>query len=201
MAAIYRHYDRAALDVQYNARATVPDIQPILKRYAEASQQARDALPCTLDVPYGDHPDELLDIFPADGVRAAPVLVYIHGGYWRALNKSDSCNMAPAFTRAGALVVAVNYCWRRRSRWTASSTRTAARWPGYTAISPSTAATRPASRSAAVRPAGTWWARCWPAAGTGSTARPRTSCTAPPRCRGCSTCARWCTPTSTNGCA
>ncbi|MGZ8131054.1 alpha/beta hydrolase [Bordetella bronchiseptica] len=109
MAAIYRHYDRAALDVQYNARATVPDIQPILKRYAEASQQARDALPCTLDVPYGDHPDELLDIFPADGVRAAPVLVYIHGGYWRALNKSDSCNMAPAFTRAGALVVAVNY--------------------------------------------------------------------------------------------
>ena len=35
MPALYRHYDRAGLDVQYNARATVPDITPIIKAYAD----------------------------------------------------------------------------------------------------------------------------------------------------------------------
>lgn len=110
MATLYRNYDRAALDVQYNARATVPDIQPILKQYAEDSALARRTLHCVLDVSYGEHADESLDIFPAaGGARAAPVFVYIHGGYWRLLSKSDSSNMAPAFTRAGAVVVAVNY--------------------------------------------------------------------------------------------
>lgn len=110
MATLYRNYDRAALDVQYNARATVPDIQPILKQYAEDSALARRTLDCVLDVSYGEHADESLDIFPAaGGARGAPVFVYIHGGYWRLLSKSDSSNMAPAFTRAGAVVVAVNY--------------------------------------------------------------------------------------------
>lgn len=108
---IYRQYDRDALDAQYNARATVPDVDVFLKQYAEASRQARETLPCTLDVAYGEHPDETLDIFPAapGSATPAPVFVFIHGGYWRALNKSDSSPMAPAFTRAGAVVVAVNY--------------------------------------------------------------------------------------------
>ncbi|CAB3908312.1 alpha/beta hydrolase [Achromobacter mucicolens] len=113
MDTLYRNYDRAQLDVQYNARATVPDIQPILKKYAEDSATARRTLECALDVPFGDHPDELLDIFPAAGATpgkpGAPVFVFIHGGYWRLLSKNESSNMAPAFTRAGAVVVAVNY--------------------------------------------------------------------------------------------
>lgn len=111
---IYREYDLAQLDVQYNARGTVPDITPIIKEYARQSQHARDTLPCTLDVAYGEHEEEKLDIFPAlkastNGSGKSPVFVFIHGGYWRALNKSDSSSMAPAFTRAGALVVSVNY--------------------------------------------------------------------------------------------
>jgi len=114
MPALYRQYDRAALDVQYNARATVPDIQPILAQYTTQSRAARATLPCAANVPYGEHPDELLDIFPAAPQAAAPaagapVFVYIHGGYWRLLSKDDSSSMAPAFTRAGAVVVAVNY--------------------------------------------------------------------------------------------
>jgi arylformamidase len=39
----------------------------------------------------------------------APVLVFIHGGYWRALDKSDHSFIAPAFTRDGACVVIPNY--------------------------------------------------------------------------------------------
>ncbi|MNQ47153.1 Carboxylesterase NlhH [compost metagenome] len=113
MGTLYRNYDRAELDVQYNARATVPDIQPILKKYAEDSATARRTLDCALDVPFGDHPDEMLDIFPAastaPGTPGAPVFVFIHGGYWRLLSKNESSSMAPAFTQAGAVVVSVNY--------------------------------------------------------------------------------------------
>lgn len=114
MPALYRHYDRAELDAQYNARATVPDVQPYLAQYALQSQAARDALPHAANVPYGSHPDERLDIFPAAPPTGrqpggAPVFMFIHGGYWRLLSKDDSSCMAPAFTRVGAVVVAVNY--------------------------------------------------------------------------------------------
>lgn len=113
MVTLYRHYDRAGLDVQYNARATVPDIGPILKKYAEDSATARESLACSLDVPFGDHADEVLDIFrpvpQASNGAGAPVFVFIHGGYWRLLSKNESSGMAPAFTQAGAVVVSVNY--------------------------------------------------------------------------------------------
>jgi arylformamidase len=109
MATLYRDYDRAALDIQYNARATVPDFAAVMREYAEQSRHARATLSCTLDVRYGDHPDETLDIFPSARGGAAPVFVFLHGGYWRLLSKDDSSAMAPTFTAAGATVVAVNY--------------------------------------------------------------------------------------------
>lgn len=105
---ICRGYGQAELDEQYDARGTVPDIHPILRQYADGSAAARAALPCVLDVAYGAHADETLDIFPAPA-PGAPVFVFVHGGYWRLLSKDDSSFMAPAFTRAGATVVAVNY--------------------------------------------------------------------------------------------
>ena len=64
---------QAELDRQYNARATVPDIAPMLRDYATLSAQARSTLPCALNVSYGEHPDETLDIFfPA--IRASIAL-------------------------------------------------------------------------------------------------------------------------------
>ncbi len=35
--------------------------------------------------------------------------VFIHGGYWRSLDKSDHSFLAPALTAAGACVVVPNY--------------------------------------------------------------------------------------------
>lgn len=101
-------YSAAELDHLYNARASVPDCLPFLKEYADYSAQARAELAADLAVPYGSHPDETLDIFPAEKA-GAPVFVFIHGGYWRALTKDDSSFMAPVFHAAGATVVAVNY--------------------------------------------------------------------------------------------
>jgi arylformamidase len=61
-----------------------------------------------LDVRYGDGPNETLDIFPAAAPNA-PVLVFIHGGYWRSLDKSDHSFVAPTFVDEGVTVVVPNY--------------------------------------------------------------------------------------------
>lgn len=100
--------DPATLDRLYNNRALVPDHADYFTRWAECSAGARRLQMCELDLPYGDGPLETLDIFPTDRPDA-PVLVFIHGGYWRSLDKSDHSFLAPVFTRAGAHVVVPNY--------------------------------------------------------------------------------------------
>jgi len=95
-------------DAQYNNRARIPEHLQILAEWAERSAAARAALPATLDIAYGRDPAERLDLFPAATPRA-PVLVYIHGGYWRALDKADASFIAPPFVAAGAAVVVTNY--------------------------------------------------------------------------------------------
>lgn len=96
------------LDHMYNNRARVPEHPAALARWAADSAAVRRALPGHLDVRYGEGPNEALDIFPAQR-RDAPVLVFVHGGYWQALDKSDHSFLAPAFHDAGACVVVPNY--------------------------------------------------------------------------------------------
>jgi arylformamidase len=105
---LYRDYDRAALDAQYDARRRVPESGLHLERWGKESERVRAALRCDLDVSYGPTAEEKLDVF--HGVRpGGPLLVYVHGGYWRALDKRDYSFVAEPFVRAGASVALVNY--------------------------------------------------------------------------------------------
>ena len=100
--------DAAWHDRMYNNRALVPDFADHFAHWTNASAQARDALKPQVDVRYGEGPNETLDIFAA--ARAdAPVVIFIHGGYWRSLDKSDHSFVAPALRDMGACVVVVNY--------------------------------------------------------------------------------------------
>ena len=95
-------------DAQYNNRARIPEHLEILREWADRSADTRAGLPCTLDLAYGDDPSERLDVF-APRAQGAPVLVYLHGGYWRALDKRDQSFVAAPFVDAGAMVVLPNY--------------------------------------------------------------------------------------------
>jgi arylformamidase len=98
------------LDEQYDNRARVPEHPAILDRWAAESECVRRERRCLLDRRYGDCPSESLDIFlPETDAGPAPVIVFIHGGWWRALDKADHSFVAPAFTEAGVLVVVPNY--------------------------------------------------------------------------------------------
>lgn len=110
--------DPAWLAAQYNNRARVPGHVEILARWARDSQTVRDTRPCRLNLAYGDTAAETLDVFSPSGTprgpnaagrSGAPMLVFIHGGWWRSLDKSDHSFIAPALTDAGAVVVVPNY--------------------------------------------------------------------------------------------
>ncbi len=96
------------LDSMYNNRALVPDYATYFERWIEQSKISRNAQRCTVDIAYGKSAGEKLDVFPG-AAKDAPVLVFIHGGYWRSLDKSDHSFIAPAFTKTGTCVVIANY--------------------------------------------------------------------------------------------
>lgn len=95
-------------DSQYNNRARIPEHAEIFERWSRASALTREKSACEIDVPYGEHPSEKLDVFLTPRPHA-PVLVYIHGGYWRALDKRDQSFVAASYANAGAVVVIPNY--------------------------------------------------------------------------------------------
>ena len=92
----------------YNNRAAVPDHPRWLALYPQASAQARAALSPQLDIRYGSGPKETLDLFLPRG-RARGTFVFLHGGYWRAFDKSDFSFVATPFVAAGLAVAVVNY--------------------------------------------------------------------------------------------
>lgn len=113
--ALYRGYDRQALDAQYNNRARVPNFAAYLARWKHDSVLARARMlgsGAKIDLAYGPSLGERLDVFPAaagPGGRKPPILAFFHGGYWRALDKSDFSYPAPAYTAAGITYVSINY--------------------------------------------------------------------------------------------
>jgi len=108
-APVFRHYDRAALDSEYNNRTKVKDAMDWIARYGAESARARAELPMRFDVPYGPHHAERLDVFPAARPEPAPIHVFVHGGYWHRLDKSDFSFVVRGLRPAGAVTVVVNY--------------------------------------------------------------------------------------------
>jgi len=96
-------YERA-----YNARASIPQHPQIFARWAEQSAAVRRLRACVIDLNYGETTAERLDLFPARR-DDAPLLVFIHGGYWRSLDKSDFSWIAPPFVNHGVSVALLNY--------------------------------------------------------------------------------------------
>ena len=100
--------DHTNYDLLYNPRLTVKGFAQIVERWQLDAQKARASLDCYLDVPYGADETEKLDIFRARGPSKG-LLMFIHGGYWRALDKSDFSFVAPALANAGITVAVPNY--------------------------------------------------------------------------------------------
>ena len=104
----WRNMPREEIERAFNPRVAARNVDERLAAYAAASAATRGRLAGTLDVRYGPGEKETLDIFPADAPNA-PVHLFIHGGYWRAMDKSDYSFIADVFQPAGATTVIINY--------------------------------------------------------------------------------------------
>ena len=102
--------DRDEIDRQLNLRARWPEHHEYFERWARDSVAARARLEARLDLAYGDTDGQALDLFPVSaGSGPAPLLVFLHGGYWQSLDKGDFSYLAPAFVEAGIAFAALNY--------------------------------------------------------------------------------------------
>lgn len=108
VSPVYKQYNQEQLDAQYNLRARHPDFQDFFDWYERESQRVRGGLECRLDIAYGDSAGQRLDVFPARAA-GAPLLVFIHGGYWQGLDKGQFSYPAEPLVAAGAGYVSVNY--------------------------------------------------------------------------------------------
>lgn len=113
MSSISTDSTTAYYDRQYNARASVQDPLAYLARYTQESQAAFALSGAVRNQRYSPRATDVLDIYlpsaQAGTAQAAPVFIFIHGGYWKALGKDDSAFMAPALTQEGAIVVVPDY--------------------------------------------------------------------------------------------
>lgn len=98
---------RAYWESEYNPRGRIPDSQRYFDAWHERAARARERLGGALDVPYGSHPRERLDVFHAPAPRGT--LTFLHGGYWRAFSKEAQSWIAEPFVREGITVAIPSY--------------------------------------------------------------------------------------------
>jgi arylformamidase len=106
--ALWRGYDKAALDAQLSL-ASVHGLEAIFARRQEAARRARADLLHRSGIAYGDGASERFDFFPVIGARDAPVLVYIHGGFWRSLDAALFSFVARGFVTHGIACAILDY--------------------------------------------------------------------------------------------
>jgi arylformamidase len=98
------------LAAEYNNRAMVPNHAEIIARWHRDAASYRATHGGELDIVYGARPRNRFDLFPgAEGGGRGPVIVYIHGGYWRSFDKSAFSHVAGPANRAGLDVAVPGY--------------------------------------------------------------------------------------------
>ena len=105
---VYKGYDQADLDRQYNNRLHVPDYATCIAKWEMLSRQTEKDFPVVKNIPYAALPREQLDIYPSLQ-PSSKTLVFIHGGYWHKWDKSSFQFIGAAFSNYGITTVLINY--------------------------------------------------------------------------------------------
>lgn len=99
------------LEAEYDNRARVPDHAEIMAEWQfDASAFRAGAKGAERDVAYGPSPRQQFDLFwPAEPHVGAPLGLFIHGGYWRSLDRSMFSHVAGGLGAHGIAVAVAGY--------------------------------------------------------------------------------------------
>jgi arylformamidase len=93
-------------EIEYNNRARVPEHPGIIAAWARDSATFRESgVRVELGLAYGMGAREKLDLFLPANADAAPTALFIHGGYWQALDRSFVSHCARGLMGQGVVVV------------------------------------------------------------------------------------------------
>ena len=88
----------------------VANQEEINAQYQAISKQIVSKLTCHLDIAYDNGGSRhMLDLFVPDKPNNSPMVVFIHGGYWRVNSKNERRFPAEAFLRKGIAWIPINY--------------------------------------------------------------------------------------------
>jgi arylformamidase len=91
---------------EYKPSLRVPDYASILQRWARDAAAWRAQAPAALDLSYGASARQALDLFLPEAERIA---LFIHGGWWRMLDRFSFSHMARGLNARGVAVAVMSY--------------------------------------------------------------------------------------------
>jgi arylformamidase len=98
------------LEAEYNNRARVSDHPAHIAGWQRDAASYREVARCELDLAYGPGERHRLDLFhPQSGDAGGPVVMFIHGGYWQAFDKSSSSQLARGANERSLTVAIPSY--------------------------------------------------------------------------------------------
>lgn len=96
-------------ETEYNNRARVPEHPGIIAGWASDAAAYRSEAVCELGISYGDSERQRYDLFKPEVATAGAIVMFIHGGYWQALDRSFFSHLARGPNRLGVPVAVVGY--------------------------------------------------------------------------------------------
>ena len=100
-------------EAEYNNRARVPEHAEIFARWIRQAEdyraEALKAARAELGLSYGDTPRQVIDLFFSTAGEAAPLAIFVHGGWWRSLDASMFSQMARGLNAQGVTVAVAGY--------------------------------------------------------------------------------------------
>ena len=105
----WENLSKDEIERHFNPRVAVPDAQRYIDNYTSKSLEARKQIEGIYDIRYGPNSKQTLDLHIPKSLENSPLLIFFHGGYWRALDKKDFTFVASSFLQEGIAVANVNY--------------------------------------------------------------------------------------------
>ncbi len=98
------------LQAEYDNSGKVPEYAAIVAGWRRDAAAFRAAHPVAeLDLPYGPGARQALDLFWPDSSRAAPLAMFVHGGYWAAMDRTVFSHLAAGLLARGVAVAMPSY--------------------------------------------------------------------------------------------